>query len=114
LPEKPPAFDAHVLPRANREVLVVVEERDRVLAELGQVPASRVDDRAVAIERAVRNDVLAHLAIIIGRGRFRDRDLANNRHRLVRLERQRLKRKAFTALITLRNLTSQDFSDETS
>jgi hypothetical protein len=37
--------------------------------------------------------------------------MTNEWERLVRLERQRLKRKAFTALITLRNLTSQDFSD---
>jgi hypothetical protein len=59
---KPPAFDANVVPRPDREVLVVVEQRNRVLAELAQVPASRIDDGAVAIERAVAHDVLKHVA----------------------------------------------------
>jgi hypothetical protein len=56
LAEKLPAFDPDVLPCADGEVLVVVEEGDVVLAKLREVPAARVDDRAVAVERAIRDD----------------------------------------------------------
>ena len=73
--DEPSRVDANPLPRADREVRIVVEERDRIRAEIREVPPFRVDHIAVAIPGRVGKDERQRII-----GRLRGRDLVDDGH----------------------------------